>query len=263
MSKIFKQYTCKAEIDEDERTVTAIINTATVDRDREIVLPKGADLEQYLKNPVVQWAHDYSSPPVAKALWVKKGRKNIKAKMKFATKEQSPRADEIFQLYKGGFLNAFSIGFISTEGHSPTPDEIKKNPEWAEARYIIDNWEMLEFSAVPVPANPEALALAVKSKAVSVSEDLAEELSIPILAPEGGYYLPERITDELVKASSDEEKEESYDVQPIEIKTEPIPVLVRPLKVDAVPIKYNVTSIVDVGEIATEAMLQAKGKIYT
>jgi len=172
-----KTYIAKAEVDDDERTVTAVISTSAVDREHEVLLPKGADYEQYQKNPVVLWAHDYREPPIGKALWIKSGRKNISAKVRFA---DTDKAEEIYQLFKGHFLNAFSVGFLPAEdgSHPPTPDEVKKNPEWAEAKRIYDKWELLEFSAVPVPANPEALATAVKSKDISISQELQDELGI-------------------------------------------------------------------------------------
>ena len=172
---IKRQFLAKAEIDDDERTVTATISTDTVDRDKEVLLPKGVDTEKYEKNPVVLWAHDYSEPPIGRALWIKKGRKGITAKIKFAVTE---KAEEIYQLFKAKFLKAFSVGFLTNDSHEPTPDELKKRPEWAEARRIIDKWELLEFSAVPVPANPEALAVAVKSMEVDISEGMLKELGI-------------------------------------------------------------------------------------
>jgi len=168
-----KQFIAEIKADDEERTITAVISTDAIDRDNEILLPKGVNFEQYLKNPVVQWAHDYSSPPIARTLWITRGRKQITAKAKFA---DTVFADEVYNLYKGGFLKAFSVGFIPTKSHIPTPDDIKKKPEWAEASRVYDNWELLEFSAVPVPSNPEALATAVKSKAISVSKELQEQL---------------------------------------------------------------------------------------
>ena len=39
-----------------------VINTADVDRDRDRVMPSGVKLDNYSKNPIVQWAHDYRSP---------------------------------------------------------------------------------------------------------------------------------------------------------------------------------------------------------
>jgi HK97 family phage prohead protease len=175
MKTVRKQFIAETKVDDDERTVTAVISTDLVDRDNEVMLPKGGNFEQFLKNPVVPWAHSYHEPPIGKAEWLTRGRKQINAKVQFA---DTAFAEEIFQLFKGGYLNAFSIGFIPKNSHAPTPDEIKKKPEWAEARRIIDEWELLEFSAVPVPANPEALATAVKSKSVSVSKELQEQLGI-------------------------------------------------------------------------------------
>ena len=64
-----KQYLAKSlDIDEDERTITAVISTDIVDREREVLLPNGAEFEHFLKNPVVLWAHDYKQPPVGRAL---------------------------------------------------------------------------------------------------------------------------------------------------------------------------------------------------
>jgi len=176
-NKLFKQFIAKVEIDDVERTVTAIISTDSVDRDGEVVLPKGANLESYLKNPVMLWAHDYYEPPIGRTLWIKTGRNNIKAKAQFAETE---KAMEIYELFKGGFLNAFSIGFIPKKSHAPEPKEIEKRPEWVEARRIYDEWELLEFSVVPVPANPEALATSIKSKQLKLSDETIKELDIEI-----------------------------------------------------------------------------------
>ena len=150
-----------SEIDGEERTVTAVISSDAIDRDSEVILPKGVDFEKFEKNAVVLWSHNSSMPPIGKALWIKRQGKKIIARVQFAT---SDLAEEVWQLFKGGFLKAFSIGFMPTEtGRAPTPAEIKKRPELAEARRIFPAVELLEFSAVAVPANPEALATAVKS----------------------------------------------------------------------------------------------------
>ncbi len=155
------------KIDEEERTITAIISTSGVDRDGEVVDAKGGDFENFLKNPVVLWAHDYKEMPIGKTLWLNRRGSKIQAKARFAKTEM---AEEVFQLYKGGFLKAFSIGFIPKKSHRPEPKEIEKRPELANVFRIIDEWELLEFSAVPVPANPEALLQAVKSKEVNIKD---------------------------------------------------------------------------------------------
>lgn len=191
------------EVNEDERTVTAIISTGAIDRDDEVLDPKGMDSTNFEKNPVVPWSHRAGEPPVGKALWVKASPKRnptkILAKVKFAMTE---RAEEVWQLFKGGFLNAFSVGFKPLEGRRPTPDDIKANPDLAEARFIFSKWELLEFSPVTVPANAEALALAVKNKSITISDGLREELHIEEIKEE----------DELLICVS-EFKEKTIDVE--------------------------------------------------
>lgn len=167
---------CKAtDINEEERSVVAVISTDSVDRDNEVLVPKGMDAENFRKNPIVLWSHNASLPPVAKALWLKQGRKRITAKIKFAATE---RAEELWQLFKGKFLNAFSVGFKPTDGRRPSPEDIKKNPNLADARFMFTAWELLEFSIVGVPANAEALAQAVKSKSIAISDEMKECLHV-------------------------------------------------------------------------------------
>ena len=173
---IFKQFTAEdTKIDSEERTITAVISTGAVDRDREVLVPGGIIVENFMKSPVVLWAHDYSDTPIGKAMWIKKGREKITAKFTFA---ETDKAEEVYQLFKGGFLNAFSVGFNPLEASQPTPDEVKSKPAWAEARRIFRKWELLEFSAVPVPANPEALAVAVKGHKVELSAETLTELNV-------------------------------------------------------------------------------------
>ena len=162
-------------IEADERSVIAAISTGTIDRDNEVMLPKGAQLERFKANPVVLWSHDSSAPPIGKAIWIQKGTKKITAKVEFAETE---RAEEVWQLFKGGFLNAFSVGFDPIEHRAPTPADIRKNPDWASVSRIFSKWELLEFSPVAVPANPEALATAVKQHDIELSPDLLEQFEL-------------------------------------------------------------------------------------
>ena len=244
-----KSFIAKTDIDSEERTVTAVISTNTVDRDAEILLPKGIELENYLKNPVVLFGHNYSGLPVGKALWVKKGTKSIKAKVKFADTDMG---NEIYELFKGGYLNAFSVGFSAQEGHAPKPEEIKKNPEWANARFIFDKWELLEFSAVPVPANPEALATAVKSKSVTMSNDIKELLEIDT---EETFY-PEK---------KEAEPEVPVEVWKKEVEQKVEKELVELFKPEEpIEIKKHIQLVrfIDPKEIAKVELKKIRGKMY-
>ncbi len=155
-------------IDEKEMTLTAFVSTAARDRYDEVLDPKGVDISNYNKNPVVLWAHKYDIPPIGKALWTKRNEEGVISKVKFAS---TPFAQEIFQLYKEGFLKAFSVGFMPIEYED---GDGKKTP-----RRTYKKWEMLEYSAVPIPANPEALALAVQRGICSAETKKAFDMLIP------------------------------------------------------------------------------------
>lgn len=155
-------------IDEKEMTLTAFVSTAARDRYDEVLDPKGVDLSNYNKNPVVLWAHKYDIPPIGKALWTKRNEEGVISKLKFAN---TPFGQEIFNLYKEGFLKAFSVGFMPIEYED---GDGKKTP-----RRTYKKWEMLEYSAVPVPANPEALALAVQRGICSEETRKAFDMLIP------------------------------------------------------------------------------------
>lgn len=150
-------------IDLDEGIFEAMITTEAVDRGGDVVIAEGARIDNYLKNPVVMWAHDYQEPPVAKALSIEViPGLGIRSRFQFPQWNTNPQADIVRRLWAGGFLNATSIGFIpiTSEFMNANADPL----DWFEPRKYTE-WEMLEFSIVPIPANQEALRLAVKQMA--------------------------------------------------------------------------------------------------
>jgi HK97 family phage prohead protease len=137
----------------------AMISTEDVDRMGDIVRADGAKIDSFMKNPVVLWAHDYGAPPVAKAVSIEIiPQKGIKATFQFPEWAVNPQADIVRRLWAGGFLNATSIGFIPIKASNLIDGDT--NP-WGPKDFL--EWEMLEFSIVPVPANQNALRLAIKA----------------------------------------------------------------------------------------------------
>ena len=64
---IRKKTPLKAEdlkIEDDERAAIRYVNTADLDRDNEIVLPSGGQVNDFKKSPTVLYAHDYRSLPI-------------------------------------------------------------------------------------------------------------------------------------------------------------------------------------------------------
>lgn len=147
MSTLFKQFATEIKAVADTRTIKFLISTDAIDRDGDSIDPKGWDLTNYMKSPVVLWSHDYSQPPVAKATSVESTKNGLAATAEFPAKGVYPFADTVYELLKGGFLSASSVGFRPIDG---VPAEGRKGMNYLKQ-------ELLEFSVVPVPANPEAL----------------------------------------------------------------------------------------------------------
>lgn len=148
--------------DVGERTVRFTISKEVEDRDGDILRAAGCDFTNYMKNPVFCSFHNTREFPLGKVtkFWIEG--KSVKADVYFPTldelasnpeyaSEKAKLVDFTYHCYKTGMLNAVSVGFIPLE--------------WTETKdgYDITKWELLEFSAVAVPANQDAIAEAVKS----------------------------------------------------------------------------------------------------
>ncbi len=136
-------------INETEKTVEGYVSTWSFDRMEERFAQGAFDLTNYQKNPVVLWGHDHDKV-IGKAVSMSEDEVGLFSKTKFD--QGNIFAMEKFGLYQRGFLNAFSVGFIPKEFIlEPMPnDPERKGLVWTKA-------ELLEYSAVSIPANPGAL----------------------------------------------------------------------------------------------------------
>ncbi len=179
-----KSYVGELKADDDANTFTAVISTSAVDRDNEVIVAKGISFDRFMKNPVVLFGHDHHSLPVGKAMNIRSRGSKVIARVKAAPTEFG---QEVFALIKGGFLNAISIGFDPFKDRDfgpPTDAEIKKNPELAGVDRIFRKVDLLEFSVVNVPSNPEALITAVGKGKINLSPETAKALGIDMDKPE-------------------------------------------------------------------------------
>jgi len=144
--------------DVDQRRLIIVGTTEDVDRDGDIILVNGWKIENFLKNPVFLWAHDYRSVPLARAEKVIRRRNPNRYEFHevFPTVGLYPFADMILSLYSEKIINASSIGFIPLdwEDIEEKDDEGSIIPHRGR-KYILQ--ELLELSGCAVPANPEAL----------------------------------------------------------------------------------------------------------
>jgi len=119
-----------------------VVTTTALDRHNESIASAGVNTDGYMANPVVLYGHDYASLPIGKAISITKSDNSVTAKFQLAIKEY-PFAKTVYDLIKGGYLNAVSIGGVVKE--------------WSKDMKTIMQMDMVEFSVVPVPANPEAI----------------------------------------------------------------------------------------------------------
>ena len=163
-----------------------IASNEALDRYGEIIIASGWRLENYLRNPVFQNAHQYgdilftlgkalitevrSGPPPTEpratdpnspAAQKAQATSYLFQRVQFAT-DINPVAKIAYGLYRDKFLNAVSVGFIPLRWEDG-------GPETGYRRRYIEQ-ELLEVSAVGLPANPQALQLALKAGALHKSD---------------------------------------------------------------------------------------------
>lgn len=149
-------------IDTENFTLEMTASTQDVDRHGDTVIQSGWILDQFNENPVILNSHNYgdATEVIARAIKTEIVGVGKKSKLvqtwKFAVQE-NPKAKIIFELYAGGFLSASSVGFI--------PKKFKQNKDGSTDYWTIEEAELLEVSAVSVPANARALA---KQKGIDV-----------------------------------------------------------------------------------------------
>lgn len=160
-----KEFISDIEI-QPNRSIKFIITTGSPDREQDVIDPDGWDVAGFLKNPVVLFAHDYDSLPIAKATAIEQQGDKLIATAEFAPAELNPMAEQVFQMLKAGFLKGASVGF--------RPLDFNYNEERGGVDFVSQ--ELLEFSIVPVPANAQALmAAGLKGADVEVMRSWAQK----------------------------------------------------------------------------------------
>ena len=160
-----------------EDRMTFVISTGEVDRHGDVIAPQGWRLEAYQRNPVFLWAHDYTRPAIGRAVsvWLElpspgpereagssgagtwPARPSLRlghvggllARMEFAP---TAFAREVALLYRNSYQRGVSVGF------KPLAYEERRHEATGKLLGIrFLEQELLEVSAVPVPANRNAL----------------------------------------------------------------------------------------------------------
>jgi HK97 family phage prohead protease len=163
-----------------------LASTANVARDGLIIASDAWELDNYRKNPVFLWCHDYySRPPIGVVTNLDPAEEGLRVKVKFDQEDEFAVAVE--RKYIDGYMNAVSVGW-DTLGIAPSQNG--QPPTVLKA-------DLLDISAVPVPADPDAL----KERQARALEAFAKEIlaggkppATPSQAPEGNRSISQPLS---------------------------------------------------------------------
>jgi HK97 family phage prohead protease len=142
----------------DDRTLRFTVSTGAVDRDMDTVAPGGWDLAAFEKNPVVLWSHRADDPPIGKAIDFGADERRLFSAVRFLPDgygKASEIADTIYRMASDGWLAATSVGFRPVKWDFTT--DVERGAEDWFPGIDYQRQELVEFSIVSVPSNPEAL----------------------------------------------------------------------------------------------------------
>lgn len=148
MSKTYlRGFVLRAEGDDTEEAAKGplriVAATAGMKGDGLNLQMSGADLARFEANPVVGYGHSYwgrDSLPIGRSekTWIDGDR----LLMDIAFDPEDDFATTVERKYRGGYLNAFSIGFDVWD---------------IDDAGVPAGWELFEVSAVPLPMDPNAV----------------------------------------------------------------------------------------------------------
>ncbi|WP_340382310.1 hypothetical protein U5640_36350 [Streptomyces sp. SS7] len=120
---------------------------------------KGAELGRFEANPVLGYGHSYwgrDGLPIGRSdkTWI--DGESLKMNLLFDQEDEFARKVE--RKYRGGYMNAFSIGFdVWNIDDAGTPE----------------GWELFEVSAVPLPMDPNAVVESGRADELALARALA------------------------------------------------------------------------------------------
>ena len=159
LTKAFSKLDLKALTTEDSGTFRVIMTSDKKDRDGEIIKLDGWNFENFMKNPVVIYGHNYYSIEnvIGRVDKIYREGNTIVAEGRFASEAANPKAQMVRRLYDEKILQAVSVGFI-VKGRDVQDDS------------IITSAELLELSFVPIQSNPDAVDIMKALEGLSVKD---------------------------------------------------------------------------------------------
>lgn len=140
-----------------------VISDSTLDRYGTVIPISAWNLENYDKNGIVAYQHETSSwdkpdPDyiIGKGkAWIEDNTRLV-GSVEYEPADLNPLADKIRRKVEFGTLSSTSVGFRHIRGHWGEENR-GENPDV----YYFDEVDLLEFSIVNIPANPNAVKRAI------------------------------------------------------------------------------------------------------
>ena len=178
-------------IDVKNRRIPIMASTIEIDRDHEVVLPQAfrKTLARYLTdNPVILASHNYGGDSVGKAVDFSIAVNGIPGFVEFAP---TTAGEKYWQLYKGGYQRAFSIGWMGSKWFEVDHEKCRKDGQVVVPfddipaitlpydknvnRYLVEG-EILETSVCAVPCNRSAISQLKGADITAFKHLLMEEM---------------------------------------------------------------------------------------
>lgn len=161
-----------AEDVEETRTVEFVISSGGRDRHRTVLNPAGWDLRNYDRNGIVGYQHnvyggdmcipDNPDNVIGRGMAFLEGDLLI-GRVIFEPADINPLAEKVFRKVLFGSLRTTSVGFLPVgKGKWGEGDEAKGG---TRETYYFQGQELLEWSIVNIPSNPDAAGRAMRDQA--------------------------------------------------------------------------------------------------
>jgi len=170
-------------VDVKKGTFEAVISSDAVARDDAIILTAGWQLDNFMRCPSILWGHDDLALPIGRALSVTKGEHELTAVGQIDLDDD--HAAKIFRKLAKGFINATSVRWLP----------LKTETRQLDGKDVLTfvEQELLEFSLVSVPADPQALIMrAIQGHALGEPIDVRTFRPLGDLVDEIGRLLAAR-----------------------------------------------------------------------
>jgi len=156
---------------EEDRTIEFIISSSAKDRHNSVLNMRGWKLDNFNMNPIVGYQHnvyggnmcmpDNPDDVLGPGRAFMEGDKLIGA-VTFETKDINPQAEKIFRKVLNGTLRATSVGFLEV-GQGELKKIQNSEGKVIDEIYYFEGQELLEFSIVNIPSNPEAVGRTISN----------------------------------------------------------------------------------------------------